>query len=62
MIAEELAQIELDLKYWKDLEYHLDWRVIGFSGKESATFSTDEHHTIQLTGKQRDDIMRSIGV
>jgi hypothetical protein len=60
--AENIKGLEEDLAYWNELANLLGWKVYGFTYKSSASFDTGGmyHSTVQLTGYQRDDIVRAI--
>jgi hypothetical protein len=62
MNAKEVKQIEEDLAYWQELADLLGWKVYGFTFKNTASYQTgkDLWNTIQLTGGQRDDIVKAI--
>ena len=59
MNNEEIDQIEADASYWRTLAILLGWTLIGFTGRDHASFAT-RGQSIQLTGSQRDDIVVAI--
>ena len=61
----ELTEVEADLAYWQVLsELIPDWLVFGWSNRHSASYLTSGEYgdrvTLQLTGTQRDAIVKAI--
>lgn len=52
--------IKEDLRYWSKLTELLGWKVVAFTGRETATYFDSDNKTIQLTARQRDDIFAAI--
>lgn len=56
----EVAQIEADLAYWQEIERIIpNWHVYGWTRRRSVSIETGDGSSIQLTGKQRDDIVEA---
>ena len=61
----EIEEIEADLAYWQGLSALIpDWQVYGWNHQHSASYlTTDEEgrrHVLDLTGSQRDSIVKAI--
>ena len=50
-----------DNAYWQHLSALVEWSVLGFSGRDTATYVTSGGGTLRLTGSQRDDIVKAVG-
>lgn len=52
---------ELDLVWWRQLGEILGWRIIGLTSCVYATYADSDGGTIQLSAKQRNDILDALG-
>ncbi len=45
-----------DAEWWKSFGEQFGWTLYGWTFRDSATFRTSERATLNITGKQRDQI------
>lgn len=61
----EEAALLAERDYWLELEEALGWTLYGWTYRQRASFITPGQYaggtdTIQLTGRQRDDILKAL--
>lgn len=64
MMDRKISQQErdsADLVFWQELERVLPWKVIGWTFRQRTTVITSDGSALQLTGSQRNDIIRVTG-
>jgi len=59
-LSKEDKQVIADSIWWEELEVVKPWRLIGFTFRKSAIFSTDDYNTLTLLPSQRDQILSAI--
>ena len=52
-------QVLEDMKYWKEIERYLPWRLFGFTYKRTAAFNT-ESGVLYLTASQYEQILKEL--
>ena len=49
-----------DNAYWQHLAALVEWSLLGFSGRATATYITSGGKTLKLAASQRDDIVKAV--
>jgi hypothetical protein len=59
-VSKKDDDIKAQLAYWQELAELVGWEVMGWSFKNTASYVTGENQTLQMTGRQRDDLVAAI--
>lgn len=61
MRQDEIKQLREDYKWWNRLTDVIeDWRLLGFTYRNSATFIDSSGNSVNLTGQQKEDIIKAL--